>query len=205
MGEGRGPTMRRRATAFGLAVLAAVAIAAGCTAQPSYEGGSAVYGGPPPETSVWFAGDSVAYHTARHMPIEPYWRPAVGASGFTVSDEHLNGRILDNVLAQDPVTHQPDVVLAMGGTNDFSILMTPEQLIEAMDEFETTLADLGITTRWVLEPAWGHLPKFESVYEWQLSRPGAIDCTYYKGQSWDGIHPMNYTYLSLCINEAVHG
>lgn len=189
-----------------IALLAVMAVS--CTAAPKYAPGAGPgpYGGPAPDNAIWFASDSLAHHTARHMPHEPFWATAIGASGFTDNPAHLNGQVLQNVLDWGVADHKPDLVLAMGGANDLSALESPVSIIAAMEEFEATLAGFGVPVRWILEPTWGHAAGYQPIYDHLIAnKPDAIDCRWEAGQSLDGIHPSNYQWFAYCIDAAVHG
>ncbi|MCP4435564.1 MAG: hypothetical protein GY812_08740 [Actinomycetia bacterium] len=190
-----------------VAVVAATLMGVGCTAGTTYGPGGepGPYTGPPPETAVWFAGDSLAHHTARHMPHEPFWLTATGASGFVDHAALFNGRIRDNVINAGVETHLPDVVIAMGGVNDLSVGTTAAAIITAMDEFDAELASLGVPVRWVLEPTWGHAVNYQPIYDHLIATyPDVIDCRGQAGDSFDGLHPLDYQWFAYCVDDSVH-
>lgn len=99
---------------------------------------------------------------------------------------------------------QPDLVLPIGGVNDFSAGRTASEIIAAMEEFEAELSALGVPVRWVLEPTWGFSTAYAPIHDYLLAnKPDAIDCRWEAGKSGDGIHPFEYRWFAMCIEGAL--
>ncbi len=111
--------------------LAAVLALSACQTQP-------VSSEPPPTTSVWFVGDSLAHGTASSMSSRPF-RAGLGASGFT--PVAFSGVTYNTNFLLDLHGVTPELILAMAGVNDLSrSLADADDIIIGMQDFEAAMA-----------------------------------------------------------------
>ncbi len=174
-----------------LAVMGVVAV--GCSTP-----GPALLPAPPPEISVWIAGDSLASVLGASMSPRPH-AVVSGGAGFT---SYAPGNILANTEEHIALYGQPETLLVHGGVSD-SPRATTSEIIAGMEAYKAAMLALGIRLIWIAQPGYTYFDQVAPLSVWALSQPESIDCRDQSGWSIDGVHPVDSTLIARCVDAAL--